>query len=63
MPTSKPPLESKVDILNLSKPVDVWLDAQTSELCVEMANGMRLEIPLTPEEFEDRRQEGMRVVK
>ena len=63
MPTSKRPPEHKEEIINLTKDVNTWLDAQTSELCIEMANGMRLEIPLTPEEFEDRRKQGFRVVK
>jgi len=61
MPTSKTPLEHKSEILNLSAPVDCWLDANKSALVVEMALGQRIEVPLTDEEFEQRRQNGMRV--
>jgi hypothetical protein len=63
LPTSKRPNEVKEEIINLTKTINIWLDAQTSELCVEMANGMRLEVPLSPEEFEDRKKQGIRVVK
>lgn len=61
MPTSKAPPNAQVSILNLSTPVDYWLDANKSALVIEMAQGQRLEVPLTPDEFEQRKQNGMRV--
>lgn len=61
MPTSKTPPNAQVSILNLSTPVDYWLDANKSALVIEMAQGQRLEVPLTPDEFEQRKQNGMRV--
>jgi len=61
MPTSKTPPNAQNDILNLSTPVDYWLDETKSVLVIEMAQGQRLEVPLTFYEFEQRRQKGMRV--
>lgn len=61
MPTSKTPPNAQVDLLNLSTPVDYWLDEAKSVLVIEMAQGQRLEVPLTFDEFEQRRQKGMRV--
>jgi hypothetical protein len=61
MPTSKTQPEHQNDILNLSTPVDYWLDETKSALVIEMALGQRLEVPLTFDEFEQRRQKGMRV--
>ena len=63
MPTSKKPLTHKEEVFKATPTVNVWLDATTSQLCVETANGMLFEIPLTPEEFEKRRKEGARVIK
>jgi hypothetical protein len=61
MSTSKPPGSLKAEITSLSKVVDTWLDANKSALVIEMAQGQRLEVPLTPDEFEQRKQNGMRV--
>jgi hypothetical protein len=61
MPTSKPKQGHKETITKISPPVDYWLDERKSALIVEMAHGERLVIDLTPEEFEFRRNNGMRV--
>lgn len=61
MPTSKHQPKHKTKIASFSKPVDYWLDETISALVLEMAEGQRLEIPLTADEFEQRRNNGMRV--
>lgn len=61
MNTSGKRPEHRARVLAYSKPVDLWLDATISALVVEMAHGERLIIDLTPEEFEERKQNGMRV--
>lgn len=61
MPTSKPPKALNVEIASFSKVVDHWLDSKKSALVVEMAEGQRLNVDLTPEELERRKRSGMRV--
>lgn len=61
MRTSKQQPTNKVEVASFSKPVDYWLDEAKSVLVVEMAKGQRLEVPLTAAEFEQRRNDGMRV--
>jgi hypothetical protein len=62
VPTSKPPGNSlKATIAALSKPVDCWLDRNKCAFVVEMAEGQRLTVWLTAEEFEEKRKAGVRV--
>lgn len=50
------------EVASVTKPVDYWLDAQECALVIEMADGTRINIPLTAEQFEEKRHiQGVRV--
>lgn len=65
MPISKKPPKDKfltVEVASIFKPVGYWLDAQLCALVIELADGQRLNIRLTAEQFEEKRHiEGIRV--
>lgn len=65
MPTSRKTPSDKyltVEVASIAKPVGYWLDAQECALVIELADGQRLNIPLTAEQFEEKRNiEGVRV--
>ena len=62
MPTSKPPRNSiRTEIASFGPPVDTWLDLRMCLLVVEMADGHRIKVALTPCEFEKMRAGGFRV--
>lgn len=62
MPTSrKTHGHLQAEIGDLSKPVDCWLDKQESTFVIEMAEGQRITLELTPEQYEHKRILGVRV--
>lgn len=51
----------RAEIGDLSRPVDCWLDVHDGTFVIEMAEGQRIAIELTPAEFEHKRILGVRV--